>query len=126
MTKPMIRVTKHHDGGHLRRTSNDVLCIDALTLTEDFEKAYKERLRPKMNGDFRANMELRFHELYKAYWQEREAKKHELAKVPRARGNAVVLEVQNASTSSGTRINSITLNNPYNTTTTDFGDPDRD
>jgi hypothetical protein len=51
MTKPMIRVTKHRDGAHLCRTSDDILFVDALTLADDFETAYRQQLRPKIAGN---------------------------------------------------------------------------
>ena len=41
LTKPMIVVTKSHDPGHLGQTADGVFHIDALTLADDFEAAYK-------------------------------------------------------------------------------------
>lgn len=97
MTKPMIRVTKHADArSHLTMASNDVLCVDANVLAIDFEKAYLDRLRPAITGQFRVNMETRLREFLEAYWQEFLAKEDQLAKVPR--GFEQGIQFENAST----------------------------
>jgi hypothetical protein len=118
MTKPMVRVTKHRDSAHLCRTCDHVLCVDALTLADDFEIAYQQRLRPIVVREFKDNMERRFHELRTAYWQERESKIHHIAKVP----------VQSSIGSNvTTRINSPSLPAVYSTnvSTTGFDDPNQ-
>jgi hypothetical protein len=118
MTKPMIRVTKHRDDGHLY-LDGDVLCLDALTLADDFEAAYWNRLRPKIQGDFKANMETRFREMRTVHWQEREEKKHELAKVPSRPQRSAW------GSSTGTQVNSPSVPPLYSTnvSTSDFDEP---
>ena len=54
MTKPMVRITKDHDRGHLTRTAGDIISVDALTLADDFDRAYRQGLRPKIVGELRA------------------------------------------------------------------------
>jgi len=83
MTMPMIRVTKYRDPGHLHRSpTSNVICVDALTLAEEFAQAYWRRLRPTIAGEFKINMETRFKEMREAHWQERQGKMHKVAKVP--------------------------------------------
>jgi len=120
MTKPMVRVTKHHDSHHLTRDGG-VLCIDALSFAEELTTAYTERVRPNIDADkaFRTNMEARFLELRQAYWQEHEAKQGLLIKVP------LGVRRPPAATGHFTQVNSPAVPGLYSTivTTTDFGDP---
>ena len=116
MTKPMIRITKHHDPSHLCRIAGDIICIDALTLADEFEAGYRQRLRPKMVGEFKVNMELRFKEMRAAHWQEREDKKHYLDKVPSGTVNNAVWR------SHATQVNSPAVYST-NVSTTGFDKP---
>ena len=100
MTKPMIRVTKHHDPTHLCKDAEGILCLDALTFAEEFVASYRQRLRPQIVGDLKATMERRFAEMRAAYWQDRDDKKHEPDKVPLARtwdGATVATQVNSPS-----------------------------
>jgi len=56
--------------------------LDALTLADDLEIAYFDRLKPKITGAFREQMEKRFIEFRGSYWRDHQTKKLELAKVP--------------------------------------------
>jgi hypothetical protein len=124
MTKPMVIVTKHRDAGHLTRRDDDVLCVDALTLADDLEVAYFERLKPKINGDFKSRMETRFREFREAYWQDREKKKNLLEKIPL---RSTDFERVNQSTRVDARVNSPARPAHYSTnvSTTGFDDPSR-
>ena len=122
MTKPMIQVTKHHDPGHLCRTQDDVVIVDALTFADDLIAVYERRLKPQLTGAFKANMEARFREFREAYWQDHEAKKGERDKVPARPLTPIGVGVD-------FRINSPALpTSVYSTnvtSTTGFDDPNR-
>ena len=120
MTKPMIRVTKYRDPGHLHRSpKSDVICVDALILADEFAEAYWSRLRPNVTGSLRANMEARFTEIRQAHWQERQEKMHEVAKVP------LRIAAFDDAALRPTKINSPSVPPLYSTnvSTTDFDDP---
>lgn len=121
MTKPMVVVTKHRDPRHLHRRDEDVLYLDALSLAEELEAAYFQRVKLAINGDFRTNMESRFREFQETHWNDRAIKKNHLHKAP-LRG-VMGVERRNIST----QVNSPSAQTVYHTniSTTGFDDPNQ-
>jgi hypothetical protein len=138
LAKPMIRVTKHKDPNHLCRVNDSVLVLDALTLADDFEKAYADGLRPKIEGEFKANMEQRFQEFREAYWQDHVDWKAAFDKAPQGveytlirlnqatrENRPEIIYSTNVSTTGfdSPKVNSPSLPTPYRHSTSDFNDP---
>lgn len=82
MTKPMVMVTKSNDDRHLHKSPDNVIYVDALTLATELRTAYEQRMRPRMIGDFRTQMEMRFEHFREQFWQDYEDLKGEISKVP--------------------------------------------
>lgn len=117
MTKPMILITKDRRPEHLYRIDEDTLCVDALTLADDFEAAYGQRLRPKIAGDFKANMQVRFNEMRAAYREEHETKKNHFARAPlHPRGSNLEFNLT-------THVNSPAVPGDYSTNVSHFDKP---
>ena len=118
MTKPMVVITKYRAAEHLCRRNDDVLSIDAFTLADDLERAYVERVKPRVNGDLRPVMEARFREMRDTDWEERESKKNHLAKAP------IVFASQRLNISTRVESPSVqVIRYSTNVSTTDFNDP---
>jgi hypothetical protein len=120
MTKPKVVVTKHRDQNHLRRLQpGNELLVDALTLHDDLEAAYFQRLKPKIEGSFKAIMEERLQKFRAAYQHDHQTKRNLLAKAPMG---VLIVEEQDATTN--TNSPSVQVSSPsgqvsaYSTTTT--------
>jgi|KBSSwiStaDraftv2_1062776.scaffolds.fasta_scaffold197440_3 hypothetical protein len=126
MTKPIVIVTKYRDEGHLKLRDDGVLSIDALILHADLERAYFERLKPRIDGDLRTTMEKRFGELRDTDWNERTRKKHLLDKLP-LRGSSSPTAISGPFTNqTSTSVNSPSLPPIIsNTSITGFSDPNK-
>jgi hypothetical protein len=83
ITKPMVVVTKSHDGAHLCRTADGSIVVDALTLADELVAAYEERVKPRLlESAFRDKMEGRFRELRREYQKEYADKKTAIDLIP--------------------------------------------
>ncbi|MGE3512857.1 MAG: hypothetical protein AB7N65_28680 [Vicinamibacterales bacterium] len=116
MTKPMVIVTKHRDGRHLTQDRAGAVWIDALNLAEELEYAYRERLRPKVTGEFKVKMEARFKTIRDAFWAESHQKQHLRDKVPLG-ASSFLGTVRFEHTNESTRVNSPAVKASYSTTT---------
>lgn len=90
MTKPGFVVTKGYDGRHLSKTSGDeeIIVIDALTLAEDFELAYTQRVKLKMaESAFKNQMAIRYGEFRGAYRDDHGKWQWDVARVPIGRSS---------------------------------------
>jgi hypothetical protein len=124
ITKPMVVVTKNQDPRHLHRRNDHVLCIDAVTLADDLRTAYFDRLKPKIAGDFKTDMEARFLEFREAGWEHHDAKKNDLLKAPlQPYDGKLIIRVAGPPVSSPSLGPSVRYST--NISTTDFDDPNQ-
>lgn len=81
--KPRFTVWKAHHGEHLHQMADGSICIDALTLAEELRAAYDERVKPRLQGDFRERIEARYAQFRQSYGSHHDRKKELFDLVPR-------------------------------------------